>query len=142
MSSDKREAQKKNREKAIQKAKTTKTIKWIVIIVVIASVLGLVGWAVASSIVINTPSVSDYSAGLNEDGTIAGIKATDYVDLFDYKNINVSKSEISISDEEMQSQIDSLIAQYPDNDSDPSRKIKDGDVINLDYVGSIDGVPF
>ena len=59
MSSDKREAQKKNREKAIQKAKTTKTIKWIVIIVVIAAVLGLIGWAVASSVVTNTPSVSE-----------------------------------------------------------------------------------
>ena len=102
MSSDKREAQKKNREKAIQKAKTAKTVKWIVIVVVIAAVLGLVGWAVASSVVTNTPSVKDYSAGLNDDGTIAGIKATDYVDLFDYKNINVPKSEISISDEEMQ----------------------------------------
>ena len=142
MSSDKREAQKKNREKAIQKAKTTKTIKWIVIIVVIAAVLGLIGWAVASSVVVNTPSVNDYSAGLNEDGTIAGIKALDYVDIFDYKNITVAKSEISISDEEMQSQIDKLVAQYPDYDSDPSIKIKEGDTINLDYVGSIDGVEF
>ena len=142
MSSDKREAQKKNREKAIQKAKTTKTIKWIVIIAMILAVLGVIGWAVASSIVTNTPSVSDYSAGLNDDGTIAGIKALDYVDIFDYKNINVPKSEVAISDEEMQSQIDSLLAQYPDYDSDPSIKIKDGDVINLDYVGSVDGVEF
>ena len=142
MSSDKREAQKKNREKAIQKAKTTKTIKWIVIIVVIAAVLGLIGWAVASSVVTNTPSVSDYSAGLNDDGTIAGIKALDYVDIFDYKNITVAKSEVEISEEEMQAQIDSLVSQYPNYDRDPSRKIKDGDVINLDYVGSIDGVPF
>ena len=51
MSSDKREAQKKNREKAIRKAKATKSIKWIVISFMILAVLGVIGWAVASSVI-------------------------------------------------------------------------------------------
>ena len=86
MSSDKREAQKKNREKAIQKAKTVKTVKWIVIIVVALIVLGIIGWAVASSIVVDTKAVENFSEGLNDDGTIAGIKALDYVEMCDYRS--------------------------------------------------------
>ena len=139
---DKREAQKKNREKAIQKAKTTKTIKWIVIIVVIAAVLGLIGWAVASNIVVDTKAVEDFSQGLNEDGTIAGIKATDYVDICDYNNISISRSEYEISEEDWNSYVENILAAYPDNSTDTSIKIKEGDTINLDYVGSIDGVEF
>ena len=139
---DKREAQKKNREKAIQKAKTTKTIKWIVIIVVVLAVLGLIGWAVASNIVVDTKAVEDFSQGLNEDGTIAGIKATDYVDICDYNNISISRSDYEISEEDWNSYVENILAAYPDNSTDTSIKIKEGDTINLDYVGSIDGVEF
>ena len=142
MSSDKREAQKKNREKAIQKAKTEKTVKWIVVAVVGLTLLGIIGWAVASNIVVDTKAVEDFSQGLNEDGTIAGIKATDYVDLCDYNNISISRSEHEISEEDWNSYVENILAAYPDNCTDTSVKIKEGDTINLDYVGSIDGVEF
>ena len=142
MSSDKREAQKKNREKAIQKARTTKTVKWIVVAVVGLTLLGIIGWAVASNIVVDTKAVEDFSQGLNEDGTIAGIKATDYVDICDYNNISISRSEYEISEEDWNSYVENILAAYPDNSTDTSVKIKEGDTINLDYVGSIDGVEF
>ena len=142
MSSDKREAQKKNREKAIQKAKTTKTVKWIVVAVVGLTLLGIIGWAVASNIVVDTKAVEDFSQGLNEDGTIAGIKATDYVDICDYNNISISRSDYEISEEDWNSYVENILAAYPDNSTDTSVKIKEGDTINLDYVGSIDGVEF
>ncbi|MBP5530112.1 MAG: FKBP-type peptidyl-prolyl cis-trans isomerase [Lachnospiraceae bacterium] len=142
MSSEKREAQKKNREKAIQKAKTVKTVKWIVIAVVSLTVLGIIGWAVASSIVVDTKAVENFSEGLNDDGTVAGIKATDYVELCDYKNISVSRSEMDITEEDWNSYVENILAAYPDNSTDTSIKIKEGDTINLDYVGSIDGVEF
>ncbi len=142
MSSDKREAQKKNREKAIRKAKATKSIKWIVISFMILAVLGVIGWAVASSVVANTKPVEDYSAGLNDDGTIKNVRALDYVSLCDYKNITVARCEVEISDEEMQDQINKLLSAYPEVVTDTSVTIKDGYTINLDYVGSIDGVEF
>ena len=142
MSNEKREAQKRNRENAIRKAKAVKSIKWIVISLMILAVLGIIGWAVASSVVTNTKPVADYSEGLNEDGTIKDVRALDYVTLCDYKNISVSRSEVELSDEDMQAQIDKLLKAHPDYDTDTSIKIKDGDTINLDYVGSIDGVEF
>ena len=142
MSNDKREAQKKNREKAIRKAKTVKSIKGIVIACMILAVLGVIGWAVASSIVVDTKAVENFSEGLNNDGTIAGIKASDYVEMCDYKNITVSRSDLDITEEEWNSYVENILAAYPDNSTDTSLKIKDGDTINLDYVGSIDGVEF
>ena len=142
MSNEKREAQKRNRENAIRKAKAVKSIKWIVISLMILAVLGIIGWAVASSVVTNTKPVADYSEGLNEDGTIKDVRALDYVTLCNYKNISVSRSEVELSDEDMQAQIDKLLKAHPDYDTDTSIKIKDGDTINLDYVGSIDGVEF
>ena len=123
MSNEKREAQKRNRENAIRKAKAVKSIKWIVISLMILAVLGVIGWAVASSVVTNTKPVADYSEGLNEDGTIKDVRALDYVTLCDYKNISVSRSEVELSDEDMQAQIDKLLKAHPDYDTDTSIKI-------------------
>ena len=142
MSNEKREEQKRNREAAIRKAKAANTIKWIVIVAMILAFLGIIGWAVASKIVITTKTVENYSEGLNEDGTIKGVHAKKYVDMCDYKNITVSRSELEVSDEEVQNQIDKILNSYLTQNNDKSLKIKDGDRINLDYVGSIDGVEF
>ncbi|MBR5916768.1 MAG: FKBP-type peptidyl-prolyl cis-trans isomerase [Lachnospiraceae bacterium] len=142
MSNEKREEQKRNREAAIRKAKAANTIKWIVIVAMILAFLGIIGWAVASKIAITTKTVENYSEGLNEDGTIKGVHAKKYVDMCDYKNITVSRSELEVSDEEVQNQIDKILNSYLTQNNDKSLKIKDGDRINLDYVGSIDGVEF
>ena len=142
MSNEKREAQKKNRENAIKRAQFAKSIKWIIFGALVLAVIGVGAYAIASNAVLNTKSVSNYSEGLNDDGTIVGVRALDYVELCDYKNITVNKSELEAKDEELQAQIDSLCSQYPTYDTDTSIKIKEGDVINLDYVGSIDDVPF
>ncbi len=142
MSNEKREEQRRNREAAIRKAKAANTIKWIVIVAMILAFLGIIGWAVASKIVITTKTVDNYSEGLNEDGTIKGVHAKNYVDMCDYKNITVSRSELEVSDEEVQNQIYKILNSYLTQNNDKSLKIKDGDRINLDYVGSIDGVEF
>lgn len=142
MSNEKREAQKKNRENAIKRAQFAKSIKWIIFGALVLAVIGVGAYAIASNAVLNTKSVSNYSEGLNDDGTIVGVRALDYVELCDYKNITINKSELEAKDEELQAQIDSLCSQYPTYDTDTSIKIKEGDVINLDYVGSIDDVPF
>ena len=127
MGNEKREAQKKNREKAIRKAKAAKSIKWILIVAALMAIIGIVAWAVASSAVLNTKTVSNYSEGLNDDGTIKDVKALDYVDICDYKNITIPKSELEVSDEEMQEQIDMLVMNYPTYKTDSSIKIKEGD---------------
>ena len=142
MADERREAQKRNREMAMRKAGTGNATKWIVTGVFGAIIVGIIAWAVATSVVIETPAVDDFSAGLNEDGTITGVKALDCVDLFDYKNMVVAKSDVEVTDKAIQEHIDALCEAYPTQNKDVSRVIKDGDSINLDYVGKVDGVPF
>ena len=77
MADERREAQKRNREMAMRKAGTGNTAKWIVTGVFGAIIVGIIAWAVATSVVVETPAVEDFSAGLNEDGTITGVKALD-----------------------------------------------------------------
>lgn len=142
MNEEKRETQKKNREMAMKKARIASSVKWVVIGLVILAIVGLIGWAVASSYVATTPKISDFSAGLNEDGTIKDVSALDYVELCDYKNITVSRSELEPSDEEVQSYIQQILDKYPALNTETTAKIKNGDLVNIDYVGSIDGVEF
>lgn len=142
MSDNKRTEQKKNREKAIKQAKRAKSIKWVVIVVCCLAVVGLVGWAVAEKIVTNVKPVADFSAGLNSDGTIKDVRALDYVDLCDYKNLTINRSELEVSDEEYKSYIEQVRKSFPEDVTDPSITIKEGDTINFDYLGKMDGVPF
>ena len=142
MADERREGQKRNREMAMKKANTNNTVKWIVTSVFALIIVGIIAWAVATSVVIETPAVDDFSAGLNEDGTITGVRALDYEDLFDYKNIVIAKSDVEVTDEALQSHIDALVAAYPTENRDKDRVIKEGDTINLDYVGKVDGVAF
>lgn len=142
MSEDKREIQKRNRELAQQKARIASSIKWAVIGILAIAIIGLIGWAVASSFVSTTKQISDFSAGLNEDGTIEGVRALDYVELCDYKNITVSRSELEPTDEEVKEYIQNILDAYPTLNTETTAKVKKDDMINLDYVGSIGGVEF
>ena len=90
-----------------------------------------------------TEEAFDYSAGYDEKGFFEGVKALDYVTLPDYSKIEVSNKAIP-SDEDVQSQIDSTLNSYATKNqiTDADRKIEDGDTVNIDYVGSVDGVEF
>ncbi len=84
----------------------------------------------------------DYSKGLEENGFWQGVNASDFVTLPDYKNISVPAATHTVTDEQIQAEIDSLLYQYTSTTEVKDRAIADGDRVNLDYVGSVDGVPF
>ncbi len=85
----------------------------------------------------------DYSEGYDEKGFFEGVHALDYVTLLDYSNIELPDS-ILPSDETVQSQIDKTLSSYATTNqiTDSDRLIEDGDTVNIDYVGSVDGVEF
>lgn len=85
----------------------------------------------------------DYSEGYDEKGFFEGVHALDYVTLLDYSNIELPDS-ILPSDETVQSQIDQTLSSYATTNqiTDSDRLIEDGDTVNIDYVGSVDGVEF
>lgn len=85
----------------------------------------------------------DYSEGYDAKGFFEGVNALDYVTLPDYSTIEVSNSVLP-SDETVQAQIDKTLNSYSTKNqiTDEDRLIEDGDTVNIDYVGSIDGVEF
>lgn len=83
-----------------------------------------------------------YSAYLNDDGTLKGVDSATLVTLPQYKGISVPAEEYTITDDELNTQINSILDQYATYDQITDRAIADGDVVNIDYVGSVDGEEF
>ena len=85
----------------------------------------------------------DFSAGIDENGHWTGVKALDYVKLpSDYKSISIPASEVTPTDEEVQSMISSITSGYATLEQVTDRAVADGDTVNIDYVGSVDGTEF
>lgn len=83
-----------------------------------------------------------YSAYLNDDGTLKGVDSAALVTLPQYKGIAVPAEEYTITDDELNTQINSILDQYATYDQIKDRAIEDGDVVNIDYVGTVDGEEF
>lgn len=65
-----------------------------------------------------------------------------YVELGEYKGIEYTKTEVEVTDDEVQAEIDTFLAGLATTEEVTDRAIKDGDIVNIDYVGSMDGVEF
>jgi len=79
----------------------------------------------------------DYSYGLDETGYYTGVKALDYVKLGDISKISISAGDIQDEIDEMRN-----TKSYMKCEESTTRTIVNGDEVNIDYVGSIDGVEF
>lgn len=84
----------------------------------------------------------NYSEPFDDNGYWKGIKALDYVTLCDYKAIPISKADVEVSDDTIQQTIDQFLSQHTSTNQIKDRAVADGDTVNIDYVGSIDGVEF
>lgn len=85
----------------------------------------------------------DFSAGIDENGFIEGIKALDLVTLpADYAAIPVPADEVAVTDEDVQAEIDNIAAQFAQPEQITDRAIEDGEYVNIDYSGSVDGEKF
>ncbi len=89
-------------------------------------------------------NVVAYSKGLDENGFLKGVKATDYVSLPQYKGIDIDKSLVEVDEADVQAEIDSILERYDTyvEITDADATIKDGDTVNIDYVGYVDEVQF
>lgn len=137
----KREARRKEAEKIQQKKRLVKISSIAAVAVILLAVSGMIGKQVYIMAIRTTPA-SDYSAGLSPDGTIENTEALPLLTLADYQNISVPADEVAATDEEVQNRIDSLLASYEALSTDENLEIADGDVVNIDYDGTIDGAAF
>lgn len=68
----------------------------------------------------------------------------DCVTLAEYKGVEVEadRTMLEVSDDEIQREIDALLQNYSIENQIKEGSVKDGDTINLDYSGLLDGVAF
>jgi len=85
----------------------------------------------------------DINSIYDEQGNLKGIKATDYVTLpEDYEAIPVTVADYEPTDEQMESYVNAFMEAQATVTQVTDRAIADGDTVNIDYVGSVDGVKF
>lgn len=90
----------------------------------------------------DTTTDFSYSDGIDNNGFWKNITALDYVELCDYEGILVPSDIHEITDEAIQTEIDTILADYASDEQVVDRAVEDNDTVNIDYVGSIDGVEF
>lgn len=137
----KREARRKQAERMQHRKRLTRISGIAAVTVILLVILGIIGRQVYIMAIRTTPA-SDYSAGISPDGTIENVEALPLLTLADYQNISVPADEVAATEEEVQNRIDSLLASYEALSTDENLEIADGDVVNIDYDGTIDGVAF
>lgn len=137
----KREARRKQVRKAKRDAGIAKVAGITVTAVVVLGIALLVGKQLYLVAIRTTPG-TDYSAGLAEDGRIEKAELSQMLDLADYKHISVPAEEVAATAEEVEERIDSTLEAHKELETDEQLVIADGDEVNIDFVGTVDGVEF
>ena len=91
---------------------------------------------------IGRPSLTDMN--INEDGSVVLTLTTDVypeVTLGDYKGLEVEKAEATVTDEQVQQELDRM-AQNVASTETVERAAEMGDTANIDFEGFDNGVPF
>lgn len=85
-----------------------------------------------------------FSDAFDENGYLKGVTAADYVTLpDDYADITISADLGQVSDDDINDYIDSnVLSNFATTNEVKDRAAADGDTVNIDYVGRIDGVAF
>ena len=84
----------------------------------------------------------NFSDGLDANGFFKDIKASDIVSLPEYKGVVLPAEVLVADDADIQEQIDQILAEYETFEKITDDAVKNGDTVNIDYVGSMDGVEF
>lgn len=84
-----------------------------------------------------------YSQGLTAEGRWEGVRALDYVTLpEDFAAIPLKKVDIEPTEEDIQSLWDNLLESNRIQQPVTGRAAEEGDIANIDYSGTVDGVVF
>ncbi len=85
-----------------------------------------------------------YSALFDENGYVPGVTALDYVTLPEgYAAPALPAGTDTISDEDVEASItENVLSNFMDSTQITDRAAEMGDTVNIDYVGSVDGVEF
>lgn len=141
----KSKVKREERQKEVSKARHTKLAAKVAGIVAGVAVVGVIAGAIGFNVykvAMRTTSSSDLSAGLSDNGIIEGVDIDQILTLSDYKSLTVPKKEVAATDEEVNNDIQSVLDSNQELKNDSSLTITDGDKVNIDFVGTVDGKEF
>lgn len=128
-------------ERQKRNARLSKVISYCLIALISVGILSTIGYSIYKGATKIKPR-SDYSAYLTDSGLIKDVTVSDYLSLVDYKNITAPLSEIEYSDESVDKDIKALLDDHSELSTETDALIEDGNKVNIDYVGTVDGVEF
>ncbi|MCR5357846.1 MAG: FKBP-type peptidyl-prolyl cis-trans isomerase [Lachnospiraceae bacterium] len=134
-----------DRANQVKKTKRSRTVGRVIEVVIILLIVAGIGFLIANAAIKASKRVTastDYSKCLDANGYVKGVNAASAVTLPTYKGVSISNKDIEFTDEEVEEDIKSVLENHQELSTDTDKLIEDGDKINLDYVGSIDGVEF
>ncbi len=134
------------KKKKKKKNKQYEAVKKNVIVGLVAALalitVGIIAWVVSYIVMFNVGTTDNYSVHLTDDGLVEGVNAADCVKLSGLETIPAAEERVTVSDEEVDQYINSLLETNKVYSDNMDRLVRKGDQINIDYVGSIDGVEF
>ena len=84
-----------------------------------------------------------FSDAYDENGYLKGITALDYVTLPDTESFTLSDDATTVSDSDIDDYIsNNILSNYKTTNEITNRAAENGDTVNIDFAGSIDGVAF
>lgn len=97
----------------------------------------------ASSDSAQSSEAFNYSEGIDENGYWLDLKALELVVLpEDILSISVPRDKVTVTDDKYNENLREYLGDFLVETKVYDRPVKDGDTVNIDYVGSIDGVEF
>lgn len=90
----------------------------------------------------------EHTAEESTESGSAGDIAAEYPDssitrLGKYDGVEIAAIDTAVTDEEVQAQIDNLLASYPESvPIEDKTVVEDGDIVNIDFTGRLDGEAF
>lgn len=141
-SQKKREERKKKNAQIKTEAMISNAIGFIIIAIVAAGIIFAIGSSIAKKSKVITPS-DNYSQNIEENGFIKGVNASQSVTIpSDYDSIAIPADEVAYTDEEFEDAKKNALEAHKVLNTETKEKVKDGDTVNIDYVGTVDGVEF
>lgn len=87
-------------------------------------------------------ATKEAEAGYTVEALFGDYDYEKYVTLADYKNVSATMVEYNVSDDEVQNEIQSEVEGNADYKDISDRGVIEGDYVNVDYKGTIDGEEF
>lgn len=136
-------------EAADKRARQQTAAKAVAAVLAVAVVCALGAWAFTANLFhvqrlfgLEIDPQTDYTAYLTDDGKIQDINTADYVGTFDVSSVTLDEADVTYTDDELQSHIDSLLSSNKELITDTSKAAISGDTLSINYVGTVDGEEF